>query len=276
MGRYVHPAEPAVAVAAPAHTGGQPAVWWRQAVALAAKDLRAELRTRVALSAVGVFTFAALLLLALATEPLRDAQALRQQAAYGLLDHPSISISRGDLERAWDPVGKMGLLWVLLSFAAFSGLSHSFVHEEETGTVTALRLSAPAGAIYAGKLAFNLLLIFAVAAVITPVYMLITGMPSGRPIVLLLMMLGGCTGLGAAATIVAALAAKARSGGALYGALGLPLLVVFLLLLLNAATTVYTVDAPVQRIVRDVGGLFSYGVLIVAVSALTFRYVWEE
>jgi heme exporter protein B len=274
MGRHVHTAGLAVAAADPVRPS-RPG-WWRQALALTGKDIRAELRTRVAMSAVGVFTFAALMLLAIATEQLRDAQAVRQTVVYGLLDRQSVAVTGADLRPAWDAVGKMGLLWVLLSFAAFSGLSHSFVHEEETGTVTALRLSAPAGAIYAGKLLFNLLLLFAIAAVVTPVYMLITGMPAGTPGVLALLMLGGCGGLAATATIVAALAARAGSGGALYGALGLPLLVVFLLLLLNAASGLYTVDASVVRIIRDVGGLFSYDVLIVAVSALTFQYVWEE
>ncbi|HLV79327.1 MAG TPA: hypothetical protein VKT32_03565, partial [Chthonomonadaceae bacterium] len=171
---------------------------------------------------------------------------------------------------------KMALLWVLLCFAAFTGLAHAFVHEEEAGTSLALRLSMPAGAVYAGKLAFNLALIFAVALVATPLYMLITGMPSGPPPVFLLVMLGGCAGLAAAATIVAALAAKARGTGALYSALGLPILFVFLALLLNAAKTLYASPQPVLDVVKAVGGLFSYGLLLITVSALTFGFIWEE
>jgi heme exporter protein B len=177
---------------------------------------------------------------------------------------------------AWDAPSKMGMLWILLCFAAFSGLSHSFVHDEETGTVMALRLSMSAGAVYAGKLAFNLLLILAVAVIVTPIYMLITGMPMGAPLVFLLVMFSGCVGLAGAATIVAALAAKAHGTGALYGAIGLPLLVVFLMLLLNAASAVFIIDPPPVRLVRDIGGLLSYGVLLITVSALTFGFVWED
>ncbi|HZT42516.1 MAG TPA: hypothetical protein VFA07_10000 [Chthonomonadaceae bacterium] len=242
-------------------TSSRPA-WLSEAAALFAKDLRAEMRTKVAISAIGVFTLSALLLLGLATAALKEAQ---------------IPIPDTDLTRpAWDPAGKMALLWVLLCFAAFTGLAHSFVHEEETGTSLALRLSMPAGAVYAGKLAFNLALIFAVALVATPLYMLITGMPLGPPLVFLLVMIGGCTGLAGAATIVAALAAKARGTGALYSALGLPILFVFLALLLNAAKTVYAGPQPALDVVKAVGGLFSYGILLITVSALTFGFIWED
>jgi heme exporter protein B len=177
---------------------------------------------------------------------------------------------------AWDSASKMGLLWVLLCFAAFTGLSHAFVHEEETGTVTALRLTMSAGAVYTGKLTFNFALILTVALLVTPVYILMTGMGVGSPPVFVMVMLSGCVGLAGAATIVAALAAKAQGTGALYPAIGLPMLVVFLMLLLNAANTVYTIEPSTVRVVRDVGGLLSYGVLLIAVSTLTFGFVWEE
>lgn len=236
--------------------------WLQEARALFAKDLRAELRTKVAFSAVGLFAFSSLLLLALATAALRDVKTTNPLT--------------GAETFAWDAMSKMGLLWTLLCFAAFSGLSHSFVHEEETGTVTALRLSMSPGAVFAGKLAFNFVTLATVALLVTPVYILITGMPLGPPLVFLIVMTSGCVGLAGAATITAALAAKAHATGALYGAIGLPLLVVFLMLLLNAANTLFTRDAPLIRIVRDVGGLLSYGVALIAVSACVFAFVWEE
>lgn len=247
--------------------------WISEASALLAKDIRAELRTKTAVSAVGVFSFASLLLVALATETLKE---VRTVSMLRLPDIVTLTALEAQMRPAWDSPSKMGLLWVLLCFAAFAGLSHSFVHEEETGTVTALRLSMSSGAVYAGKLLFNLMVTLAVAIAITPVYMLITGMRLGSPFVFISVMFSGCLGLAGTATIVAALAAKARGTGALFGAIGLPLLVVFLILLINAANALYTVDAPLLRLTKDVGGLFSFGVLIIALSALTFPFVWEE
>src|SRR5579884_2636930 len=109
MGRFGDTAERVVIPASVAVSGG-PAPW-RQARALLAKDLRAELRTRVAVSAIGVFTLSALMLLGLATERLKDAQAVRAAVTYGLLDRASVPLTRADIQPAWDAVGKMGILW---------------------------------------------------------------------------------------------------------------------------------------------------------------------
>lgn len=238
-----------------------PVPWHVQALALLRKDLQAELRTRVAINAVGLFTFSSLLLLAMATASLKGIQFID---------------GRGVLRPAWDAQSKMGLLWVLLFFAAFAGLAHSFVHEEETGTSMALRLTMLPEAVYAGKLLFNLFLLLCVASFVTPVYMLITGMPMGDYRSFIPIMFSGCVGLAGTATIIAALTARVQATGALYGALGLPILVVFLLLLLNAAHTLYIRDAPVIQIVKNVGGLLSFGVILITLSAILFRIVWEE
>ncbi len=258
--------------------------WVRASQALFRKDVRAELRTKVAFSAIGVFTFSSLMLMALATAALREAKAFSEPVFYEGYDR--IGPSGGDraikgildasLFPAWNNESKMALLWVLLCFAAFTGLAHAFVHEEETGTALALRLSMRAPAVYAGKLMFNLMVILAVTLIVTPAYMMITGMSLGAPIIFACTMAGGSVGLAGAATIIGALAAKARGTGALYGALGLPLLVVFLALLMNAASTVYAKQIDTVRVVKDVGGLFSYGIALIAVSSITFHFVWEE
>ena len=247
--------------------------WWRQAFALLAKDVKAELRTKVAVSAVGVFTFASLLLLGLATAVLKEIPTVK---IIGLIDPITVADVVTQMKPAWDSPSKMALLWVLFCFAAFAGLAHSFVHEEETGTVMALRLSMSAEAVYTGKLLFNLIVLFAIMIAVTPIYMAMTGMLMGSPFVFLAVMISGGIGLAATATIIGALAAKAQGTGALYGALGLPLLLVFLMLLLNAAATVYEKNAPILRVVKDVGGLFSFGVLIISMSAMLFHFVWEE
>ena len=262
----------------------EPVSWMHAGKTLFLKDVRAELRTKVAFSAVGVFTFSSLLLLSLATATLKEAKALSEQQFFNAFEQMRVGSEASAIDRvlhaalypAWSNSAKLALLWVLLCFAAFTGLSHAFVHEEETGTTLALRMSMPSAGVYAGKLLFNLLLIALVTVVVTPVYMLITGMGIGAPGVFVGTMASGCIGLAGAATIIAALAAKARGTGALFGALGLPLLVVFIALLMNAANTVYAPRPEMQQVLKDVGGLLSYGVALIAVSSITFRFVWEE
>ena len=127
-----------------------------------------------------------------------------------------------------------------------------------------------------GKLLFNFCVTLVVALIATPLYMIITGMIAGAIAPFLILMLGGCFGLAATATIVAALAAKAKGTGSLYGALGLPLMIAFLMLLINAARSIYIVDVSTLTLVRDLGGLISYGVAMTAVSVLLFETIWEE
>ena len=247
--------------------------WRNSVVTLFRKEIRAELRSKVAVSGIALFAFSALILLTLATATLRDAQAVSIQRLHDGMTVEQIAQFRYS---AWDQVGKMGLLWVLLFFAAFTGLAHPFVHEEEAGTTLALRLVATPSAVYAGKLLFNFVLMLTVTVLLTPVYMALTGMVVGSPFVLLSVMFGGVLGLSATATIVAALAAKAKGSGTLFSALGLPLITVFLLLLLNAANTAYRVDPSTLRVVRDIGGLYSFAILVIVVSGFLFPYIWEE
>jgi len=248
--------------------------WLPQAVALYKKDILAETRTRVAINSVGLFAFASLFLLTLATRGLGEVQSIR------ILALPLHGITLADVEKAqlpaWTGPSKLGLLWVLLCFAAFAGLAHGFVHEEEAGTGTALRLTMNPQAVYVGKLSFNLTLLSLIAVLVTPFYMGLTGMSAGNVLAFLIVMLGGCLGLGSTATIIAVLASKARGSGALFGAIGLPIIVVFLMLLLNAANTLYNAQATTMRMVQDFGGLMSFGVLLISVSAFTFKFVWEE
>ena len=56
-----------------------------------------------------------------------------------------------------------GMLWVILFFAAMTGLGRTFIAEEETGTSFFLRVYATSGAIFLGKLVFNALLFHACA-----------------------------------------------------------------------------------------------------------------
>ncbi len=248
--------------------------WLSQARILLRKDLIAELRTRVAINSVGLFAFASLMLIALATRGLNEIQSIMVRKL------PLSNISLSDVDRAllpaWSNTSKMGLLWTLLCFAAFAGLGHSFVHEEEAGTVTALRLSMSPNGVFAGKLAFNVMLVIGIAVLVTPPYMLLTGLQAGGLLPFLSVMISGCFGLAGAATIVAALASKAKGSGALFGAIGLPIITVLLILLMNAARTLYDQTSTLQQTVKDTGGLISFGVLLVSISFLTFQYVWED
>ena len=218
-----------------------------QTLAILAKDLTAELRNRTALSSILLFTVTSIVVVGFAVGPA------------GL-----------------EPSVKGALLWVVLFFAAFSGLSHVFIHEEDAGTSQALRLTTSAGAVYAGKLLFNLILLACIAAVVVPLFIVMLDFGPRNPLAFLAVVLVGCLALGAAATIVAAIIAKAGGKGALYGALGFPILIPMLVMAVDATPLAVTGRTMDGRLLNDIVGLTSYSILMITASALLFPSVWEE
>jgi heme exporter protein B len=216
-------------------------------MAVLSKDLRAEIRNRTALNSILLFTVTALVVVGFA-------------------------IGNAGLPGAV----RGALLWVVLFFAAFSGLAHVFIHEEEAGTSQALRLTASAGAIYAGKLLFNLIVLVGITLVVVPLFVILLELNPRNPIGLAAVVFPGIIGLGSGATIVAAIIAKARGKGALYGALGFPILLPMLIIAVDATTMAVAGNRFSARLIADIVGLTAYATLIITASGLLFPSVWED
>jgi len=167
---------------------------------------------------------------------------------------------------------RAAFLWIVLFFAAMSGLSRVFVKEEDAGTVYALRLAAGSGVVYTGKLFFNVLLLFALALILVPLFVVLMGLQVADWGLFLTTLLLGTAGLAGAATIIAAIIAKASAKGELFAVLSFPVL----LPLLIAAI------AATRQALEGEGSsgewqlLVSYLVVMVTVSFMLFDFVWEE
>src|SRR5438046_1661415 len=116
----------------------------RQVLAVAAKDIRGELRTRYALNSLGMF----------------------------ILVTVSVVAFTANAERLTYSVAA-GLIWVSMFFAAVTGLGRSFISEEERGTSLLLRLSVPSTPVYFGKLLLNVALALLSNTLIALLFMLL-------------------------------------------------------------------------------------------------------
>jgi heme exporter protein B len=115
----------------------------RQSLTIAAKDLRAELRTKEALNASVAFSMVILVLFSFAFDPSSDAF----QEFSG------------------------GLLWLVFSFAGALVLNRSFAREMQNDCLDALLAApVPASALFFGKALANYALLLAVEAVSLPVF----------------------------------------------------------------------------------------------------------
>ena len=211
------------------------------------KDFRSELRTRYALNALLMFVVTTLSIIL-------------------------FSIGNENIS----PEILSGLLWIIIFFASMSGLSRTFVSEEERGTVMTLHLLAKPLAIYFGKLLFNLVLLLLLNAVTVGLYLVvISNFVVKSYAIFLLTIILGTFGLASAATIIAAIIAKANTRGTLYPVLSFPILLPLLLTVITA-TQKATEGAMFIEAMNEFQVLVSYFVVITAVSYILFEHIWKE
>lgn len=211
--------------------------------------MQIELRTRYALGAVLLFAVTTLV------------------AVSGAL---SATVVKSDVKAA--------LLWIVLLFAALSGLSRTFVREEEAGTAPALRLAAPATAVYAGKLLFNIVLTLTVEAVGVPLFLVVLPPQTVNSGLLIGILFLGGLGLAGASTFVAALIAQASSGkSALFFIVAFPVLMPLLLIAVQATVGAFSsVSTYTIRGWHDLSLLAAYAVVMTTASFLLFEYIWHD
>jgi heme exporter protein B len=219
----------------------------KQAWQIFRKDLASELRTRYALNALLMFVVV------------------------------TLSVIMFSLAGELLPAGaQSGMLWVVMFFAAMSGLSRGFVAEEERGTTMTLQLLASPTAVYLGKLLFNTVLVLALNVVIVALYVLTMEQFSIRqPGLFWVVMLVGGLGMASATTIIAAIIAKANTRGTLFPVLAFPILLPLLMAGISA-TRLAVEDDSWSAAWPDLQLLISYIVVVVTVSFLLFDFVWKD
>lgn len=168
-----------------------------------------------------------------------------------------------------------GLLWIVIFFSASSGLSRTFVKEEEKETSIALKLSSDSSSVIIGKLIFNLILTFALNILILILFILITDYQIKNFSGFVITMILGNFGLVSASTIIAAIISKANSKGTLYPVLSFPVLLPLLLTVINA-TKLASAGVDTGRLNGEILILISYSIVVTVTSLMLFKYVWED
>jgi heme exporter protein B len=222
--------------------------WAHEAVAVFAKDWLLELRTRVALGAVVLF-------------------AVTSVVASGFALAPPSGVPAEV---------KAALLWVVVFFAAVAGLSRVFVVEEETRTADALRLAVSPAGVFAGKLAFNTVLMWMLCAITVPLYLLLLEVPLRNVSLLVVVVVLGSTALACATTAVGAIVAKATMRGALFGVLAFPVALPPLLVAIHATKVAWLSDSAWRVAAGDLQVLAGFMLVIVPASVLVFEHIWSE
>jgi heme exporter protein B len=222
---------------------------WRATKAVFVREWRSELRTKQALNAVVLFAVCSIV---------------------------AVSLGLGPLNRSAElPLIHAALLWIVLLFAAFTALARVFVVEEEQRTAAALRLAAPAHAVYLGKLLFNVVLLFGLTVVVGVLAVILLRMQVKAPGALVVLLAAGSLALVSGTTLIAAIIARSSSRGALFAVLSFPLLIPMLVTAVRG-TALTLAGSGWERTMAPLQTLLAYAAAMFVSSLFLFGIVWEE
>lgn len=219
----------------------------RAVLAIVAKDLTAELRTREMLSAM--LTFAVLVVVVF-------------NFAFQL---------RADDVRVMAP----GMLWVTITFAGTLGLGRSLAIEQDKGCLDGLLLApVDRSAIYFGKLLANVLFMLAVEAIILPLFVVLFSLPFVQPGILLVVVLGslGFAGVG---TLLSAIAVNTRAREVMLPILLFPVVLPAIIAAVKATAGLLD-GLALASWQAWLNVLLAFDVILIALSMLTFDFIVEE
>lgn len=219
--------------------------WVSKAAAVLVKDLRTEFRTRYSLNALFMFAFTTLVV---------------------------VSFSLGQL--GLSSLVHAALYWIVIFFSAMSALAGVFIKEEDTKTAQTLRLYARPSIIYTGKLIYNILLLFLLCILITPLYVIFMHVEVPDPGLLTLVIFLGCIGLAGATTLIGAIVAKASARSALFAVLSFPVLLPLLVAAI-AGTNAALANEGWSGAENHVKLLAAYAVIMITASVVLFDFVWN-
>lgn len=212
------------------------------------KDLLIEFRTRYGLSAIVMF--------------------LLVTVAIVMFSLPGEQIS---------PSTMSALFWIALFFGAMTGLSRSFIAEEERGTSFLLRIYAPSESVFFGKLAFNLLLMLGISVTAVALFgFFFRDFRISDWGVFVAQLLLGSAGIGVVSTMLSALIGRAAQKGALLPVIALPVLMPIVIATTDATRIAIQTASAWSGARGDLLILFSFDVAMVLVSYVLFDTIWKE
>lgn len=211
------------------------------------KDAKSELRTRYAINAILMFAIVTVF---------------------------AVSWAVGGAGLA--PMLQASLLWIVVYFSSLSGLSQSFVKEEESRTAIALRLYSPADVVLGGKLIFNLVLLVLLNLITIPLFAIFIGFDiASYPLFLTFLALGSL-GLVIVTTLVAAIISKASVKGALFAVLSFPLVLPLLIEAISGTKKAMVPGIGFAEARVELQVLASYIVVMTILGFFLFESIWND
>jgi heme exporter protein B len=218
-----------------------------RALAVFLKDVKGELRTRYAINAILMFALVTVFAVSWAV------------SGTGL-----------------NAILQASFLWIVIYFSSLSGLSQSFVKEEESRTSSALRLYCPASAVLGGKLIFNLVLLSVLNLITIPLFGIFIGLDINNFPLFIIIIILGSLGIVATTTLVAAIISKASAKGALFAVLSFPLVLPLLMMSISGTKKALMPETAISLARMEIQVLASYVVVMTVLGFILFDSIWND
>jgi heme exporter protein B len=167
-----------------------------------------------------------------------------------------------------------GLFWIVMLFVSINAIAKSFIGEGKGKNLYYHGLVKPQVLLIA-KFIYNGLLNILLAILCLITFSLWMGNEIQNPLLYYLATLLGCLGFSATFTMLSAISSKAGNSNLLMSVLSLPIIIPLLLVLIKACKRAMDgLDADL--IVKDLGVLLLFNILIVALAYLLFPSIWKE
>jgi heme exporter protein B len=221
----------------------------RQVWAIAAKDLRIELRTRERFASMGAFVVLTAFLFDFGIDRTR--------------------LDPGDIAAA--------LIWMIVIHAGLLGLGRTFELEKEDGAFEGLLMAPlPRDALYLGKVAANFVLLGITVALAVATVGIVFRVNFSESFWALVAVLGvGVAGFTALGTLFGAITAGTRMGSTLLPVLVFPLLTPLVIYGADATATLLA-GFPASAIGGTFRMILAFTLVSLVAGMLLFRYVVEE
>lgn len=220
----------------------------KKVIAIAGKDITAELRTKEMMSAMFVFSLLVIFIF---------------NFTFDL---------RADNATVLAP----GVLWVAVAFASILGLGRSFIVERDRGSLEGLLLlPVDRSAIYFGKVISNIIFIALIETIILPLFIVFFNQPLFVFPALTGIVILGTIGFAGVGTLFSAMVIHTKARDVLLPILLFP--VVIPVLLASVRLTAGILDQlPLADIQDWLGLLIAFDVIFIAVSFILFEFIVEE
>jgi heme exporter protein B len=221
----------------------------RLVLVIAAKDIRAELRSRTALLSAVVFAALVLVIFNFARDP--------------------TAVASVDLAPS--------VLWVTFALAAMVALNRAFTVERENGALDGLLLApVPRGTVFLGKLVANLAFVGTVEAIALPLFVLFFNVDLGHALPGLVGVTVLATiGFVAVGTLFSAMAVRTRFAELMLPVLLLPFMVPPLIGAVQVTARLLA-DRPLSEMMGWLRLLALYDVVFVTLCTMAFASVVDE